>query len=250
MLLWVCLFVLFFAAYWYGFKNEAKQKCTAIDVQVQPQEISFIRPKQVLEIISKKGQNTKKIEGTAIAGLNIHQMEQKLKQLPWAQSAEVFVTVDGKLSIEIQQRQPILRVERYDGMQFYIDKYGVKFPLNEQYVHRVLLANGNIFERFEKSDTVYSFVGNELYKVASFVDNDPFLKALIEQIFVRAGNEMVLVPKIGDFEIVLGSTDALSDKFEKLKVFYKEALSRIGWDNFETIDLRFKSQIVCKKKKA
>ena len=143
-----------------------------------------------------------------------------------------------------------MRVERYDGMQFYVDKQGVKFPLSDQYVHRVLFANGNIFERFEKEDTVYSFVGNELFKVASFVDNDPFLKALIEQIFVRAGNEMVLVPKIGDFEIILGNTEDLSDKFEKLKVFYKVALSRIGWDSFETIDLRFKSQIVCKKMKA
>jgi len=250
MLLWTCLFVMFLAAYWFGFKTEAKQKCTEVNVQVFPEAVKFIKPKQVVELISKKGQKSKKIEGSFISNINIGQIEKKIKQLPWAQSAEVFISIDGKLSIEIQQRQPILRVERYDGMQFYLDKYGVKFPLNDQYVHRVLFANGNIFERFEKSDTVYSFVGNELYKVATFVDNDPFLKALIEQIFVRAGNEMVLVPKIGDFEIILGNTEDLSDKFEKLKVFYKVALSRIGWDSFETIDLRFKSQIVCKKMKA
>ncbi len=250
ILLWMSLFVFFVFAYVVGFKKEASQKCNHISVHIFPQDQKFVNKKQVLELLTKNVQKNRKIEGTAMARLNILKMEACLKQLPWVASAQVFASIDGKLTIEMQQRIPIVRVERYDGMQFYIDKYGVKFPLSDQYVHRVLFANGNIFERFEKEDTVYSFVGNELFKVATFVDNDPFLKALIEQIFVRAGNELVLIPKIGDFEIVLGSTEDMSDKFEKLKVFYKEALNRIGWDNYSTIDLRFKSQVVCKKIKA
>ncbi len=248
--LWVCLFVVFVYAYWFGFKKEAVQKCSQVDVQILPQELKFVNQQQVIDFVSKKAQKGKCLVGTPLSKLNIQQMEQRLTQIPFVQTAQVYANIEGKLSIELQQRIPIMRVERYDGMQFYIDQNGVKFPLCDQYVHRVLFANGNVFERFEKEDTVYSFVGNELYKVASYVDNDPFLKALIEQIFVRAGNEMVLIPKIGDFEIVLGSTEDLSDKFEKLKVFYKEALNRIGWDNFGTIDLRFKSQVVCKKNKA
>ena len=111
MLLWTCLFVMFIAAYWFGFKSEAKQQCTELSVQVFPETVKFIKPKQIVELITKKGQKSKKIEGSFISSINIGQMEKKLKQLPWAQSAEVFISIDGKLSIEIQQRQPILRVE-------------------------------------------------------------------------------------------------------------------------------------------
>jgi cell division protein FtsQ len=109
------------------------------------------------------------------------------------------------------------------------------------------MSNGNIFERLEKGDTLYSFVGNELFKVASFVDNDAFLKAFIEQIFVRADNELVLVPKIGKQIIIFGNSENLEEKFNKLKVFYKEGLNLIGWSKYSSIDVRFKSQVICKK---
>jgi cell division protein FtsQ len=153
----------------------------------------------------------------------------------------------GNLNIKVFQRVPIFRVLRFDGTQFYVDKYGVKFPVSEHYTARVIMSNGNIFERLEKGDTLYSFVGNELFKVASFVDNDAFLKAFIEQIFVRADNELVLVPKIGKQIIIFGNSENLEEKFNKLKVFYKEGLNLIGWSKYSSIDVRFKSQVICKK---
>jgi cell division protein FtsQ len=140
-----------------------------------------------------------------------------------------------------------LRLIRYDGTQYYLDQYGIKIPLSEYYTCRVPLANGNIFERFEKGDSVYSFVGNELFNMASFVDKHPFYKALIEQIFVRADNELILVPKIGSRYIIFGDAQNPEKKFKKLMVFYREGLSRIGWNHYKSIDLRFDGQVICKK---
>jgi cell division protein FtsQ len=37
------------------------------------------------------------------------------------------------------------------------------------------------------------------------------------------------------------------EKFEKLKIFYREAIPYEGWDKYEEINLKFKRQIVCKK---
>jgi cell division protein FtsQ len=83
--------------------------------------------------------------------------------------------------------------------------------------------------------------------MASYVDKDPFLKAFIEQIFVRADNDLVLIPKVGSAKIIFGDTENMEGKFEKLLVFCKEGLNRIGWNKYRSIDLRFEGQIICKK---
>jgi cell division protein FtsQ len=47
---------------------------------------------------------------------------------------------------------------------------------------------------------------------------------------------------------VFGTGDDIEIKFEKLMLFYKEGLSRVGWDKYSTINLKYKNQIVCTKK--
>jgi cell division protein FtsQ len=72
-----------------------------------------------------------------------------------------------------------------------------------QFTSRVLVANGNIFERYKNHDSVYSYIGHQLYKIASYVDKHEFWKAQIEQIFVTRDNEFILIPKIGNHIILL-----------------------------------------------
>ncbi|MBS1689581.1 MAG: hypothetical protein JSS96_12715, partial [Bacteroidetes bacterium] len=44
--------------------------------------------------------------------------------------------------------------------------------------------------------------------------------------------------------ILLGDTARLAEKFDNLFLFYKNILNRVGWDKYETLDLRFKDQVV------
>jgi cell division protein FtsQ len=105
-----------------------------------------------------------------------------------------------------------------------------------------------VFEEYKARDTMHTLVGAELHKIATYVDKDAFWKAQIEQIFVTAESEFVLIPKVGEHTIVFGTGDDIEIKFEKLMLFYKEGLSRVGWDKYSTINLKYKNQIVCTKK--
>jgi cell division protein FtsQ len=87
-----------------------------------------------------------------------------------------------------------------------------------------------------------------LFKIATYVDKDAFWKAQIEQIFVTAESEYLLIPKIGDHTIVFGTAENMEEKFEKLLLFYKEGLSRVGWEQYKSINVKFKNQVVCTKK--
>ena len=57
-----------------------------------------------------------------------------------------------------------------------------------------------------------------------------------------------LVPRLGDHRIFIGNAENLPWKFEKLRALYEKALPLVGWDVYESIDLRFGDQVVCKKK--
>ena len=39
----------------------------------------------------------------------------------------------------------------------------------------------------------------------------------------------------------------LDRKFDKLMRFYRNGLSTIGWDEYRTIDIRYKDRVICKK---
>jgi cell division protein FtsQ len=218
-----------------------------LNIAVYPIDLHFYNRQRVLEEVKPVLPRNKKLIGMPMGEVDVAKMEAALSKKLLIEKAEVYTDLNGELNLSITQRRPVLRVIRYDGTQFYIDQYGVKIPLSEYYTCKVPIASGNIFERYEKGDSVYSFVGKQLFKMASYVDKHPFYDALIDQIFVRADNELILVPKIGSEVIVFGDVENLEAKFKKLLVFYQEGLNRIGWNAYKSIDLRFDGQVICKK---
>ena len=79
------------------------------------------------------------------------------------------------------------------------------------------------------------------------MDSNEFWKAQIEQIYV--GEEIELVPLAGSHIIVLGNFQDIDEKMNKLLVFYTHGLNKVGWNIYETINLKYKNQIVCTKAK-
>ena len=47
-----------------------------------------------------------------------------------------------------------------------------------------------------------------------------------------------MVPIMGNQRIILGDIEELDDKIFRLKTFYQEAMSRMGWNKYKTINLK------------
>ena len=242
-----------------GFVEKARdqQTCTAVSIQIDRSEQNFFIDEEDVEAMIHE--EVSAVINRPLVDLNSHQMEFQLNSHPAIQNAEVFKTLDGKLSVKVKQREPIVRVYSSNGDSYYIDKLGRMMPLSDKYTARVLVANGFVYSPYS------TFVGvdfskklpdsiakrtmvDEVYKYATFINNHPFWKAQIEQLHVNKDMDIELIPRVGNHRIVFGDADNIESKFEKLIVFYNKGLRNTGWNEYSVINLKFKDQVVCTKR--
>jgi len=59
---------------------------------------------------------------------------------------------------------------------------------------------------------------------------------------------MELSPKIGSATIVLGDMSDLDSKLVKLKAFYQAKIGSKELDDYRSVNLKYRNQIVCTKR--
>ena len=60
--------------------------------------------------------------------------------------------------------------------------------------------------------------------------------------------EVELVPRVGNHRIMLGTLEGFEEQLAYLKLFYEQAIPKMGWEKYSMINLKYKNQIVCTKK--
>ena len=242
-------------------KQENDLLCTKVNISIvhdPMQENYFVNEDAIRQLIAQRfGQ----VENTSLKNINVNYLERLMYSNPWVERANVYLSIDGVVDIEIEQRQPILRIINTDGETYYMDTNGKLMLWSPDFTPRMLIASGNIKEKYAEwskipvsqlinNDTLKTLTMlDDLYTMARFILADEFWSAHIEQIYVNTLGEIELVPKVGDHKIIFGSSDEMAEKFWKLKTFYKEGLNYTGWDNYDTLNLKFNNQVVCTKTK-
>ncbi|MBK8700636.1 MAG: hypothetical protein IPN29_14335 [Saprospiraceae bacterium] len=183
-----------------------------------------------------------------IKDIESSELEALLKADKRIKKVEVFMDSKDRLNVWIVQKQPIVRVMDGSNRSYYIDEEGDQVPTVDKSAIRVPLATGH-FELYQEElfKSAKPSKLKEVYEVAKAVFNDEFLCALVEQIDVSEGGDIVLIPKIGRQELVLGDATNLDEKFSNLKVMYKEGLPREGWRKYSVLKLNYRGQVVAQR---
>ncbi len=248
--------------------TESKQKgmlCTEVDISIRDlNNQAFVEKSDVLQMIHDK---FGVLEGKSLNTINISLLENIINNNPFVSHAEVFSTIDGKLNIEVIPRNPIIRIVNYFNESFYIDDQGVFMPLSEKYSASVPVVNGfildmesvhkvRVFDKKEEADTsVHPMMVEKVFMLADYLRHHEFWNAQVEQIYVNAEGDMELIPRVGNHTIVFGDVSVgeagekeMEERFTKLFLFYKEGLSKQGWNKYSIVNLKYKDQVVCTKK--
>ncbi len=219
----------------------------SVEVAVQPLETGdkLISERDVKQALLKSFGNT--LEGTELARLDVERMERVLEEDPFVFKAQTYVDQKNVLHVQINQREPILRVLDNSGGNYYLDQNGIKMPPSKNFAARVLVATGNIAPYAQDFRTKKRNSLKDLFALTQILLADEFFRPFIQQIHVNNAGEFILVPLIGDQKIVLGSTRKMDDKLHRLKIFYQQGMPYSGWNVYETINLKYNGQVVCRK---
>ncbi|MDR1624006.1 MAG: cell division protein FtsQ [Tannerellaceae bacterium] len=176
--------------------------------------------------------------GQPMNAINTHKIETELLKNEMIADVEAYKTPSGTIQLEVKQKMPILRVMGARG-NFYVDSKGSTMPVSRRYVAYVPVASGFV----EKG-----LATTKLYDFALFLHKNEFWNSQIEQIYVYPNKEVVLIPRVGNHRIFVGTLDDFREKLTNLQLFYEQAIPKVGWEKYSIINLKFKDQIVCTKK--
>jgi cell division protein FtsQ len=187
------------------------------------------------------------IENTELKNLEVELMERTLEEDPFVLDAEAYIDQRNTLHVRVEQREPILRVLDNNGGNYYLDNNGVKMPPSKNFAARVIVATGNVSPYTVEFKTKRKNSLKDAFLITQTLLKDEFLRDFVQQVHVNNAGEFILIPLVGDQKIILGSARKLEDKLERLKTFYKKGMPYTGWQVYESINLKYNGQVVCKR---
>jgi cell division protein FtsQ len=198
------------------------------------------------------------LPGQSLRNFSLKTIENLVNEMYYVESSQAYRTIDGKVKVNIQQREPLARVINSYNESFYLDVNGRMMKTTNRYAARVMVVTGYIPARYspvinltdklpQNESSKSEALMRELFTLVNYIDQNSFLKAWIDQVFVTRSGGFELIPKNGVHVIEFGDTTDMEEKFDKLLVFYRNGLTQIGWNNYKRINLKYKNQIVCSK---
>lgn len=181
----------------------------------------------------------------AVGNVNRHAVAEAAAKVPYLKDVSASTSVSGRVVVRATQRRPIARLY-YGGREYYFDAEGYVMPASPMAKLNLLVSGADYTEPLRPDSLSASLT--DLWHVASFIDRQRKYGDLIDQIYIEADGDLMMVPKLGNHVVELGPIDDLDDKFEGLLAFYRRGMPRAGWDTYQRISLKYRGQVVCQKR--
>ena len=188
--------------------------------------VYFVDEKDIKTIVERYN-TTKKV-----GDIDIPSLEKKLNELPAVDSANVYLSLDGKLHLDILQRVPVFRLNN-GGKGFYVDKDGTEFPISKNYSHPCMLVSGDV----KKKEYL------KLVELIDKIDKDSFCKNYFAGITKENGN-FNLITNEGLYKVELGDLDHIEFKIKGFKTFVEKFLVNQNPEKYSKISVKYDNQIV------
>ena len=225
------IFVLLFIISLYAFSSFQSNLKSVSNVN-----IDFIGEKNLY--ISKSSidklliQNNDYIECLEKDIIDLNELEQRISSHEMIQNAEVYLTLKGGVSVDIEQRKPLARV--ISNPSYYIDENGKKMPLSIEHSARVLLVHGQVDQNNLEI----------IFEMVNTIQNDSFLKLYITDVFIDSENKISMNLRDCDFKVLVGDLNQLKQKIINFKAFYQIAKKENTLKKYKTVNLKFDKQVI------
>ena len=206
--------------------NDAKMENVSINMSQSKTPVYFVDEKDIKELVKQYNPTRK------IGDINIPELEKKINLIPFVDSANVYLNLNGNLNVDIKQRVPAFRLNK-DGKDFYVDKKGVEFPISKNFSLPSMLVMGNV------KPSEYEALGDLIEKI----DKDDFSKKYFIGI-TKEKEDYNLLTSDGNYKVEIGDLDNIDLKVRGFKTFVEKYLVDQNTEKYKKISLKYDNQIV------
>ena len=206
--------------------NNAKMENVSINMNQSKTPVYFVDEKDIKELVKQYNPTRK------IGDIDIPELEKKINLIPFVDSANVYLNLNGNLNVDIKQRVPAFRLNK-DGKDFYVDKKGVEFPISKNFSLASMLVMGDV------KASEYGKLGELVEKI----DKDDFSKRYFIGITKEKDNYNLLTSD-GNYKVEIGDLDNIDLKVRGFKTFVEKYLVDQSPEKYKKISLKYDNQIV------
>lgn len=191
-----------------------------------------------LEVSQECGNIMQWITSRRRSEVDLDKLESRLRASDKIESVNVCTLNNGILAIDVVPMTPVARV--FDGASsYYINATGKVITADPRYHRDVPVVLGHFTTRYPATRLLPL-----LYHIAA----DPALDALVSTVKQEPSGNIIIVPSIRGHVINFGDTSMVSDKFGRLREFYRQVLPARGWETYDTIAVKWRGQVVATRR--
>jgi len=218
-------------------------RCEKVSIIVLDSLESDIVNKSELEKAIKK-----QCVGIITDSIDLHALEFLLDNNGEISESQVFWKDEGLLGVTLTQRKPVVRLEMAGG-GYYSDSEGYLFPV--QHPIDVPVITGSLPLNLESGYRGYADSTSmkwlkAISGMASYISSDKYWNRQIAQIDVEKNSDIVLYLSSGDLKVIFGDASDYIDKLDKLEQYYRYIAPLEKAQNYTTVNLKYRNQIICK----
>lgn len=220
---------------------DPEERCTGVELIISnSDEANFITTNDIELLLKSKHIYP---QGQLMIKIDTKLIEDLIRENKFVNDVNCYKTAQSKLCVKVKQRIPVIFIMPEGKDPYYVDKGGNIIPCQEYFVGTPI-ATGHIDKEY---------ASRELADFGQFLRTNEFWNNQIEQIHITRNNKrkhlVELIPRVGDHTIYLGPITDYNKKLNHLHVFYEKAMGTVGWNKYSRINLEFRNQIICTKRK-
>lgn len=214
----------------------ARHVCTGIEVEVTGES-------RMNDIVTKGLQEELrrypgKIKGAPLNSINTQNIEKYLGKLSNFESVNCMLSSGGILKVKVKPLVPVMRVFVGDN-SYYINKDGKHIASSSEFFTDVPVVTGSFSREFPPTAVL---------PLIRHIEKDPFLRDLTSMVVARDARNLIIVPRVFGHVVNMGDTSDIAAKGRALSLFYRKVMPYKGWQEYDTISVKFRDQIVATRR--
>lgn len=196
----------------------------------------FVTPSQVMELIkpevAKAGNRVEQVDTRAIAML--------LNDVDNIESAWCYRQADDRIMVHVIPMQPVARIVN-GSESYYVNRAGKRLTASAAYRADVPIIQGG----FGTAANI-----DDIMPVLDRMESDAQFAAMVTAIVIEDDGDLVAIPPVRGHVINLGDCGSLDNKIGRLETFYRRVMPVKGWDYYDTLSVKYRSQLVATRRHA